>query len=149
MKKKMILLMIGLLMSMSSCISGQNYSPTYTRVYYDYVITGVVPGQGYVNDGYYSYHIVGDIPSNVYWILTPCGDNIRLFNRSLVFQRWWKPSNTWIFYNHQRHHQFRPSYPHRHVYNRPPRPNRPHDRPHGWQRPSRHHNGGGHIPHRR
>lgn len=140
---------MGLILSMSSCVSGQNYEPTYTRVYYDYVITGVVYSSGYVNDGYYSYHIVGDVPSNVYWILTPCGDNIRLFNRSLVFQRWWKPEKTWIFYNSQRHHQFRPSYHPRHVYNRPPRPYRPECRPNGGQRPHRPHRGDGHAPNRR
>ena len=124
-----LILSLTMMMSMSSCVCAQ----TYTRVYYDHVITGVVNTPGYINDGYYSYHIVGDIPMNMYWELWPCGD-VALYNRSMVFQRWYYPSNYWVFYNHHRHHRFTPPRPpHRpHNYGRPP-----HRPPHNGYRPPR------------
>lgn len=127
-KKYLLGLVMCLCMCLSSCMTyGQ--STSYTKVYYDYVITGIVNEPGFVNDGYYSYHIVGSIPPNVYWELWPCG-HVPLYNRSLVFQRWYYPDKWWVFYNGHRHHTYTPK-------KLPPRPNRnmrPPQRP--PQRPS-------------
>ena len=114
-----------LAMMMSSCATlGQNY----TRVYYDYVVTGVVSAPGFVNDGYYSYHIVGRYPANTYWELWPCDYYIGLYNRSGVFQRWYQPNNWWVFYNGHRHHSYIPKNPPRKPNNMRP-PQRPPQRP--------------------
>lgn len=141
-KKYLIGLMLCLTMCLTSC---STYGQVYTKVYYDYVITGVVNEPGFVNDGYYSYHIVGTIPMNVYWELWPCGNEIRLYNRSMVFQRWFTPSNHWIFYNTHRHHTFKPQPPHKpHGNVRPPQ--RPPQKPGGVRPPQNNHRPSTHPP---
>lgn len=118
--KKIIGFFICLFM-MTSCIA---VSQNTRRVYYDYVITGVVEHVEFVNDGIYSYHIVGRVPLNMYWELYPCDYYVPRYNKSGVFQNWMTPNkNQWVFYNSHRHHSYRPP-----QYRQPPRRQTPNGR---------------------
>lgn len=109
MKKLLIAVIMGVTMLLSSCATlGQNYQ----RVYYDHIISGVVEAPGYVNDGFYSYHIIGNIPLDTYWELYPCDYYLPIYNKSGVFQSWFHPSDKWwVYYNGHRHHSYIPKYP--------------------------------------
>ncbi len=129
------------MMFMSSCVTAQTPVNNYPVVYYDYVIGGVVDEIGFVNDGYYSYHIIGQIPMNTYWTLYPSVDVVYVYNRSMTYRQVFKPNNWWVFYNKHRHHTY--DHNHRH-YNRHPQPaHKPHNPPHkpgNGYRPSQPHN---------
>ena len=134
MKKILLGLIFCVSMLFSSCATlGQNY----TRVYYDYVISGVVEAPGFVNDGFYSYHIIGNIPMNVYWELYPCDYYLPLYNKSGYFQYWFQPSDRWwIFYNGHRHHSYVPKVPYRPNGHMQPPPKKPTHRPGNVRPPS-------------
>ena len=108
MKKLLKGIILSLILLLNSCATlGQGY----TQVYYDYVIEGVIDEPGFVTDGYYSYHIVGNIPIiNGYWELYPYDTRISLYNRYMVFQRWYYPDNNWILYHNGKHHMYIPRY---------------------------------------
>lgn len=112
MMKKIICLIFAITVSL--CAFSQQ---VYTKVYYDYVISGQVKDVSFVFDGYYSYHIVGFIPRNAYWELYPVGD-VFICRRDGSYLGKFKPTHRWIFYNRTRHHEYRP----------PARP-KPHRRP--------------------
>ena len=130
MRKMVLTLLCGIMMCLTSCMSAQGVYETYSPVYYDYVIDGVVIGDEFVNDGQYTYHIVGTIPSGVYWQLTPLHSNVRLYNSSRIYIGSFHPTTNWIFYNHSiyRHynHSVRPPHPPRpHTHVTPPPPHKP------------------------
>ena len=126
MRKILFGLIFTISMLFSSCATlGQNYQ----RVYYDYVVSGVVEAPGFVNDGFYSYHIIGTIPMNVYWELYPSDYYLPIYNKSGVFQNWFHPSDRWwVFYNGHRHHSYIPKNPPRPNGNMRP-PQKPNHRP--------------------
>lgn len=95
---------------MSSCITAQTTIGAYHKVYYDYVVGGVVNEIGFVNDGYNSYHIITKIPVNTYWELCPVGHEIYIYNKSLTYKKIFRPNNRWIFYNKHRHHIHNPKF---------------------------------------
>lgn len=108
------------MLNMSSCIVAQPSTTQYKHVYYDHVVSGVITAKGYVTDGYNSFHIIGEIPKNIYWELCPVGNEIYIYNKSLTYKRIYKSNKRWIFYNKHRHHHVQtPRYPHhQQKYNR-------------------------------
>lgn len=122
MKKLMLTLMCGLMMCLTSCATTYGVYDEYSPVYYDYVIDGIVQGDGFVNDGRYTYHIVGIIPTGVYWQLTPIHGSVRLYNTSRIYIGTFYPTTNWVFYNHS----VRPPHPPKpHTHMTPPPPHRP------------------------
>ena len=77
--RNIIFILMVLIMSSGCSTTAQSYYTDYEEIYYDYVINGVITHPEFVNDGTYSYHIIGHYPTNVYWELIPYGD-VYLFN---------------------------------------------------------------------
>lgn len=120
-----------ILMCMSSCVVARTPGE-YDVVYYDYVITGLVNEPGFVNDGYRSYHLVGGIPRNVYWVLRPVGREVYIYNKQRTYRQIYKPDKHWIYYNKSRQRQYTPPRHHHHTRpvgtHRPPHNNHRHRR---------------------
>jgi hypothetical protein len=148
--RKFIVCLLMSFIGLTSCVVAQSVDSDYRPVYYDYVITGLINDPAFVNDGFYSYHIVGTIPSNVYWELLPCGIEVGLYNQSGIFIRNFVPVKRWIFYNHSRHHYYdrprgyQPKYRTQPRHNNRPqvRQNKSNNRPQGKPNTQQHNNGG-------
>ena len=129
MKNLLICIIFGIIMLLNSC---STFSQNYNKIYYDYVIEGVINEPGFVNDGYYSYHIMNNIPVDEYWELYPYDSKIGVYNIYMVFQRYYYPDNNWILYHNGKHHMYIPRYkvpPKKPIYRNPPR------KPNGNMRP--------------
>ena len=134
--RNIIFILMVLIMSSGCSTTAQSYYTDYEEIYYDYVINGVITHPEFVNDGTYSYHIIGHYPTNVYWELIPYGD-VYLFNTSMVKIRIFVHPQRYIYYNHTLYHRY---YPDRHWYERHHIHYKPHHR-HGVS------NGYGHRRH--
>ena len=96
-----------LIMSSGCSTMAQSCYTDYEEIYYDYVINGVITHPEFVNDGTYSYHIIGHYPTNVYWELIPYGE-VYLFNTSMVKISIFVHPQRYIYYNHTLYHRYYP-----------------------------------------
>lgn len=87
-----------------TCLTVTGSARTYPRVYFDYVIEGVVRDEGFVNDGYRSYHLVSPVPKNTYWELKPCDRIVEIRDRRGIFRGWFIQGKRWVFYGKTIHH---------------------------------------------
>ena len=122
--RNIIFILMVLIMTSGCSTTAQSYYTDYEEIYYDYVINGVITHREFVNDGTYSYHIIGHYPTNVYWELIPYGD-VYLFNTSMVKIRIFVHPQRYIYYNHTLYHRY---YPDRHWYERHHMHYKPHHR---------------------
>lgn len=104
-KKILKHVLIGLMLIFStSCVVSQTIPYNYKHVYFDYVVTGIVRGDNFINDGFNSYHVITHIPKNTYYLLLPVGNDVYIYNKTRTYKRLYKHEKNWMFYNRQRHH---------------------------------------------